>query len=122
MQLHDIFPEVPNVEYSFYIFLAINLVGFALLYFLYKVLKNRQNKLHPLDILKHYNPDDAKQTAYQISYYGKQLATNETQKQHLSQLEEKLDSYKYLKTSQSLSKEEQEEIEKFIHTIKGKNV
>jgi len=122
MQLHDIFPEVPNVEYSFYIFLAINLVGFALLYFLYKVLRNRQNKLHPLDILEQYNPDDAKQTAYQISYYGKELATSETQKQHLAQLEKELVAYKYLKTSQALSKEEKEEIEKFIHTIKGKNV
>ena len=122
MELHDIFPKVPNSEYSFYIFLAINLVGFALLYFLYKILRTRQNKLHPLHILEHYNPDDGKQTAYQISYYGKQLATSKTQKQHLAQLEEKLAVYKYLKISQSLSKEEQEEIEKFIHTIKGKNV
>jgi len=122
MELHDIFPEVPIVEYSLYTFLALCLVGLALLYFLYKVLKNRRKKLQPLHILEHYNPNDAKQTAHQVSYYGKQLAKNEAQKQRLASLEAKLESYKYLKTSQSLSSELQEEIEIFLKSIRHKNV
>jgi len=120
MELHDIFPEVPIVEYSLYTFLALCLVGLALLYFLYRVLKNRSKKLQPLHILEHYNSNDAKQTAHQVSYYGKQLAKNEAHKQHLASLEAKLKSYKYLKTSPSLSSELQKEIEKLIDSIKDK--
>jgi len=122
MELHDIFPEVTIVEYSLYTFLALCLVGLALLYFLYIVLKNRRKKLQPLHILEHYNPNDAKQTAQQISYYGKQLAKSEAQKQHLISLEVKLEHYKYLKTSEPLSTALQEEIEQFIDSLKGKDV
>ena len=121
MELHDIFPEVPVVEYSFYAFLALCLLGLVLLLLLYRVLKNRHNAMHPLRILERYNPNDAKQTAQQVSYYGKQLAKSEAQKQHLISLEEKLESYKYLETSQPLSTELQKEIEQFIHSIRHKN-
>ena len=122
MELHDIFPEVPIVEYSLYPFLALCLVGLALLTLLYRVLKNRRKKMHPLHILEQHNPNDAKQTAHQVSYYGKQLAKSETQKQNLTSLEKKLESYKYLKISPSLSTELQEEIEIFIQSIRHKNV
>jgi len=121
MELHDIFPEVPIVEYSLYTFLTLCLVGLALLYFLYKVLKNRRKKLQPLHILEHYDPSHAKQTAQQISYYGKQLAKSEAQKQRLASLEAKLESYKYLKTSDFLSSELQKEIERFTNSLKGKD-
>jgi hypothetical protein len=121
MELHDIFPEVPIVEYSLYSFLALCLLGLVLLYVLYCVLKNRRKKLQPLHILEHYNANDAKQTAQQISYYGKQLAKSETQKHTLTSLEAKLEHYKYLKTSEPLSTEVQKEIERFIATLKGKN-
>jgi len=122
MELHDIFPEVSIIEYSLYSFLALCLVGLVLFYILYRVLKNRSKKLQPLHILEHYNPNDAKQTAHQVSHYGKQLAKSEAQKQYLVSLEEKLDKYKYLKISQSLSTELQKEIERFINSLKGKNV
>ena len=122
MELHDIFPEVPIVEYSLYSFLVLCLVGLTLLTLLYRILKNRRKKLHPLHILERYNANDAKQTAQQISYYGKQLAKSETQKQTLSSLEAKLQHYKYLKTSELLSTELQKEIENFINSLKGKNV
>jgi len=122
MELHDIFPEVPIVEYSLYSFLALCLLGLVLLSVLYRVVKNRRKKLQPLHILKRYNPNDAKQTAQQISYYGKQLAKSEAQKQNLALLEEKLERYKYLKTSQPLSATLQEEIKQFIHSIRHKNV
>ena len=122
MELHDIFPEVPIVEYSLYLFLALSLVGLVLLYFLYKVLKNRRKKLQPLHILEHYNPNDAKQTAHQVSYYGKCLAKSEAQKQSLTILNSKLEHYKYLKISEPLNTELQEEITQFIHSIKGKDV
>jgi hypothetical protein len=121
MELHDIFPEVPIVEYSLYSFLALCLLGLVLLYVLYCVLKNRRKKLQPLHILEHYNANDAKQTAQQISYYGKKLAKSEVQKQSLTTLEAKLEHYKYLKTSEPLSTEVQKEIERFIATLKGKN-
>jgi len=122
MELHDIFPEVPIVEYSLYIFLTFCLIGIVLLTLLYKFLKNRRKKIQPLHILKRYNTNDAKQTAQQISYYGKELAKSETQKQSLVLLEEKLERYKYLKTSEPLSTEMQEEIKQFIHSIRHKNV
>ena len=122
MELHDIFPEVPIVEYSLYSFLAMCLVGLALLYFLYRVLKNRRKKIHPLYILEHYNPNDAKQIAHQISYYGKQLAKSKVQKQHLALLEEKLERYKYLKISEPLNTELQDEIEIFLKSIRHKHV
>jgi len=121
MELHDIFPEVPIVEYSLYPFIALCFVGLALLYLLYRVLKNRRKKLHPLHILEHYKPNDAKQTAQQVSYYGKQLAKSQAQKELLTSLEVKLERYKYLKISESLSTELQEEIEQFIHSIRHKN-
>ena len=122
MELHDIFPEVPIVEYSLYSFLALCLLGLVLLYMLYKVVKNRRKKLQPLHILEHYNASDAKQTAHQVGYYGKELAKGEAQKQSLALLEEKLERYKYLKTSQSLSPELQKELAQFIHSIRHKNV
>ena len=122
MELHDIFPEIPIVEYSLYSFLTLCLVGLTLLTLLYKVLKIRRKKLQPLHILERYNANDAKQTAQKISYYGKELAKSEAQKQYLVSLEEKLDKYKYLKISQSLSTELQKEIERFIDSLKGKNV
>jgi len=122
MELHDIFPEVPIVEYSLYSFLALCLLGLVLLYVLYRVLKNRRKKLQPLHILEHYNANDAKQTAQQVSYYGKQLAKSEAQKQSLTVLEAKLEHYKYLKTSEPLSTALQEEIERFIDSLKGKDV
>ena len=122
MELHDIFPEVAIVEYSLYTFLTLCLLGFISLYMLYKVLKNRRKKMHPLHILEHYNPNDAKQTAHQVSYYGKQLVKSEAHKQTLASLEAKLKNYKYLKTSEPLNTQLQEEIEQFIHTLKGKNV
>ena len=121
MELHDIFPEVPIVEYSLYSFLALCLLGLVLLYVLYRVIKNRRKKQLPLHILEHYAPNNAKQTAQQVSYYGKQLAKSETQKQTLSSLEAKLEHYKYLKTSELLSTALQEEIEQFIDSLKGKN-
>ena len=122
MELHDIFPEVPIVEYSLYSFLALCLLGLVLLYVLYRVVKNRRKKLQPLHILERYNANDAKQTAQQVSYYGKHLAKSEIQKQSLASLEAKLEHYKYLKTSELLSTELQKEIEKFIASIKGKDV
>jgi len=122
MELHDIFPEVPIVEYSLYSFLALCLLGLVLLYVLYCVLKNRRKKLQPLHILERYNANDAKQTAQQISYYGKKLAKSEAQKQNLASLEVKLEHYKYLKTSEPLSTELQEEIEIFLKSIRHKNV
>jgi len=122
MELHDIFPEVPIIEYSLYAFLALCLLGFTSLYILYKVLKNRRKKMHPLHILEHYNPNDAKQTAHQVSYYGKQLAKCEAHKQILASLEAKLEHYKYLNTSEPLNTELQEEIGQFIQSIKGKDV
>ena len=122
MELHDIFPEVPIVEYSFYAFLALCLVGLVLLILLYKVLKNRRKKLQPLHILERYNANNAKQTAQQVSYYGKQLAKSEAQKQSLASLEAKLEHYKYLKTSEPLSTTLQKEIEQFIDSLKGKHV
>ena len=122
MELHDIFPEVPIVEYSLYTFLALCLAGLALLTLLYRVLKNRRKKMHPLHILEQYNPNDAKQTAHQVSYYGKELAKSETQKQSLVSLEEKLECYKYLKTTKPLSIELQEEIEIFLKSIRHKHV
>jgi len=122
MELHDIFPEVPIVEYSLYSFLALCLLGLVLLYVLYRVLQNRRKKLQPLHILEHYNPNDAKQTAQQVSYYGKQLAKSETQKQSLAALEAKLEHYKYLKTSEPLSTGLQKEIETFLKSIRHKHV
>ena len=122
MELHDIFPEVPIVEYSLYSFLAMCLVGLALLSLLCRVLRSRRKKMHPLHIFEHYNPNDAKQTAHQVSYYGKQLTKSEAHKQNLASLEVKLENYKYLKTSEPLNTELQEEIERFIHTLKGKDV
>jgi len=122
MELHDIFPEVPIVEYSLYSFLVLCLVGLTLLTLLYRILKNRRKKLQPLHILERYNPNDAKQTTHQVSYYGKQLAKSAIQKESLASLEAKLEHYKYLKTSEHLSTELQKEIERFIASIKGKNV
>jgi hypothetical protein len=122
MKLHDIFPEVSIVEYSLYTFLALCLVGLTLLTLLCKLLKNRRKKRHPLHILEHYNPNDAKQTAHQVSYYGKELAKSEAQKQYLAILEEKLDAFKYLETSQPLGSELQKDVEKFIHSIRHKHV
>jgi len=122
MELHDIFPQMPIIEYSLYTFLALSLVGLVLLYLLYKILKNKRKQMHPLHILECYNANDAKQAAHQVSYYGKQLAKSEAQKLSLASLEKKLNAFKYLETSHSLSSELQEEIERFIHSIRYKNV
>jgi len=122
MELHDIFPEVPIVEYSLYSFIAMGLLGLILLSIFYLLWIRRRKKIQPLHILEHYNPNDAKQTTHQVSYYGKKLAKSVTQKQHLATLEKKLDKYKYLHTSEVLTKALEDEIEIFIQVLKGKDV
>jgi hypothetical protein len=122
MKLHDIFPEVPIVEYSLYAFMGVTLLGLGFLYFFYRLFIHKQKRIHSLQILEQYNPKDAKYTAYQISYYGKKLAKNEIQKKYLTSLELKLNHYKYLQTSSTLSQSLQKEIEIFIQLLKGKHV
>ncbi len=102
--LHDIKPLVEVPDNSLYF--LIGLVAFSLLilivlaFWVIRLYKQRKiEDLHKTYLEKIHNVDieDAKEAAYEISYYGRLLAQSQRELDMLESLDERLSQYKYKK-------------------------
>jgi len=125
MQMHDIFPAVDTTWYLIAILAAGLLIVLPLCYLLWRWLKRkkRKNRHYYLDILRRYDPNDAKTVANRFCYYGKYLVHTAEQKEYFHTLCEKLTPYKYTKKSRRLDETIIQEMESFLkHTGAKKDV
>jgi len=111
--LHDIKTIVEVKEYSLYYLLGASAIGliifFAIVYLMYKFIKNRnsysERKEH-FKILNELNLSDTKNTAYAISLYGATFKDDgERQKGMYENLISRLETYKYKKSVDEFDKE-----------------
>ncbi len=122
MELHDIFPTVEIVEYSFYLFLAISIGSIPLLYVAYRLWKNKpKSTSYYLHIIESTLHSDAKQTAYRLEYYDKYIVKTAYQKEKLTTLTEELKPFKYLPDGTSFPKETEEKLQVFLQSIRQEN-
>ncbi|WP_309496995.1 hypothetical protein [Sulfurovum sp.] len=103
-QLRDIKPlmEIPDSSYYIYwgliIFVSVLAVG-ILFFVLKKLWDNRKVNLQKgyLEAIKRVDWIETKKSAYEATHYARLLATDERRKELFSQLEPKLEQYKYKK-------------------------
>ncbi len=103
-QLKDIKPlmEIPDSSYYLYwgsITFGLLLAAGIVFFVLKKLWDNRKKNLAKeyLSVLKSIDWHDTKKSAYTATHYGRLLATDERRKELFSQLEPKLEKYKYKK-------------------------
>ena len=119
MELHDIYPVEEIVEYSLYLFVFYFVLFLLLLYVaikLYKKIKNRP--LSPLEILEKSDHSRAKEMAFKLSFYGKNLIKTAEQEAKLNALKEKLFPFKYSHHDDILNQTLQDEIEAFLKSLR----
>jgi len=107
--LHDIKPlvEVPDNSLLFLIAIGIGalLVLVALTFWLlrlYKQSKSENLRKSYLEKIHQVDTDNAKEAAYEISYYGRLLAENKRELEMLESLDSRLSQYKYKKDVEKL--------------------
>ena len=111
-QLKDIKPLLEIPDNSFYIYWALIIAGvlllLAIIYFAAKKFwENRKVNLAKgyVEKLKSLDWKDAKESAYDATYYARLLATDERRKELFSQLEPLLEQYKYKKEVDSVDQD-----------------
>lgn len=126
--INDIFPliDVPdNSAYIFFTLLCIGILsaylGIYSLYKKFRVHKINKEKIY-ITILKNCDFKNAKQSVYQISYYGHLLAKTVEEKKTIEAIVTQLSSYKYRKDVPEISDEIQEQFQRFLHTIEIRHV
>jgi len=103
LKINDIKPIVDIPDYSIYIYYSLILLVVLFIvfvvYFLYRYFKEKNNKQDKeyLDILKNLDFTDPKQTAYDISHYGRILAKSERSIRLIEELHHDLEEFKYKK-------------------------
>jgi len=113
-QLRDIKPlmEIPDSSYYIYwgliIFVSVLVVSILFLV-LKKLWDNKKVNLQKgyLEAIKRVDWIETKRSAYEATYYARLLATDERRKELFSQLEPKLEQYKYKKEVDELDDETQ---------------
>jgi len=103
-QLRDIKPlmEIPDSSYYIYwgLIIFISVLAVGILFFVVKKLwDNRKINLAKgyLESIKKIDWAETKRSAYEATHYARLLATDERKKELFSQLEPKLEQYKYKK-------------------------
>ena len=123
MELHDIFPAVEIVEYTFYLFLSLLIGLVALLYLAYRVWKNKpKGTAYYLHIIESSLHSDAKQTTYRLGYYGNYIVKTPQQQERLTTLTETLKPFKYVPDGTMFPKEIKEKLIAFLESIRQENV
>ena len=103
IKINDIKPIVQIPDFSIYIYYSFVLLVFIiiclLIYGIYKFLqpKSKSQEMQWFEKLQHIDFKNTKQTAYDISKYGRYLAKEERQIHLLDELTNDLSSYKYKK-------------------------
>ena len=103
-QLRDIKPlmEIPDSSYYIYwgLIIFVSLLAVGILFFVVKKLwDNRKVNLQKgyLEAIKRVDWVESKKSAYEATHYARLLATDERRQELFSQLEPKLEQYKYKK-------------------------
>jgi len=103
-QLRDIKPlmEIPDSSYYIYwgLIIFVSVLAVGILFFVFKKLwDNRKVNLQKgyLEAIKKINWVESKKSAYEATHYARLLAIDERRKELFSQLEPKLEQYKYKK-------------------------
>jgi hypothetical protein len=121
--LHDIKPLVEIHEYSIYYFWALILLGVLILAgIIYLVVKYFQAKnafnirKEHLKLLNQVNFSDAKQSAYDLTFYGATFAYD-TPKHHemYEEMLDKLEAYKYKKDVKKID----DEVKQYVDLYRG---
>jgi hypothetical protein len=119
MELHDIYPVEEIVEYSLYLFLLYFTLFLLAIYIIIKLYKKRKNRpLSALEILECSDHSQAKEMAFKLSYYGKNLVKTAEQEAKFNALKEKLSPFKYSHHDDVLNKTLQDEIEAFLTSLR----
>ena len=125
--INDIFPlvDVPDNSvylFSILLFAAVTGAGWGI-YWLYKrfAAEKESRESNAIKILKNCDFINAKESAYQISYYGRFLAETEEEKEAVEDLVTQLSSYKYRKETTELPDEIREQLQLFINTIERRD-
>lgn len=126
--IHDIFPLVDVPDNSAYIFISLLFAGILsaifvmrTLYKKFRVQKISREKKY-IEILNNCDFKNVKQSAYQISYYGRLLAKTDKEKEALKEIVSALSLHKYKKVIPEISEEIIEQFHMFLTTIEHRYV
>ena len=110
--LHDIKPLVEVPDNSLAILIVVVIVSLVLLVLLtiwilslYKETKEQKLRKSYLDKIHNIDTSNAKEAAYEMSYYGQLLAKEKKEIDMLESLETKLSEYKYKKDVNKLDED-----------------
>ena len=110
--LHDIKPLVEVPDNSLAILIAVVIVSLVLLgaltiwiLSLYKETKEQKLRKLYLEKIHHIDISNAKEAAYEMSYYGQRLAKEKREIDMLESLETRLKEYKYKKDVNKLDED-----------------
>jgi len=123
--LRDIKDIVNVPDMSFYIFLALIIVGaliaLSLVIYLLGVIKKRKKSKRKLYIqkLKSVDIKDSKKAAYLITKYARKLAKTKEEKGILEQLLKELERYKYVKNAPPFDEESKKYLRLFLEVCCG---
>ncbi len=123
--LRDIKGIVQVPDMSFYIFLALVIIGslalLALIIYILGMIKKRKKSKRKLYIqkLKSVNTKDSKKAAYLITKYARKLAHTKEEKGILEQLLKELERYKYVKNAPPFDEESKKYLRLFLEVCCG---
>jgi len=123
--LRDIKDIVNVPDMSFYIFLALVIVGaliaLSLVIYLLGVIKKRKKSKRKLYIqkLKSVDIKDSKKAAYLITKYARKLAKTKEEKGILEQLLKELERYKYVKNASPFDEDSKKYLRLFLEVCCG---
>lgn len=124
IKIHDIKPIVEIPDFSVYLYYGliflVCIVFCIIIYAVYSFFKpkSKTQEMHWYEKLKNLDFSNIKQTAYDISKYGRYLAKEERQIRLIEELTNELTSYKYKKEiPPKLTQEIQSKFNIFMETL-----
>ena len=123
--LRDIKGIVQIPDMSFYIFLALVVIGvliaLSLVIYLLGIIKKRKKSKRKLYIqkLKSIDTKNSKKAAYLITKYARKLAKTKEEKGILDQLLKELERYKYVKNAPPFDEESKKYLKLFLEVCCG---
>jgi len=123
--LRDIKGIVQVPDMSFYIFIALVIIGvliaLSLVIYLLGIIKKRKKTKRKLYIqkLKSVDTKNSKKAAYLITKYARKLAKTKEEKGILDQLLKELERYKYVKNAPPFDEESKKYLKLFLEVCCG---
>ena len=103
LKIHDIKPIVQIPDFSIYFYYGLIVLGvlisLSVCFWIYKIITNKKvsKEKEYFEILKNIDFDNAKETAYMISKYGRLIAKNDSDKILMDEIYSSLEDFKYKK-------------------------